>query len=256
MNYAIILLCGLSFLAQLNENPQNSLIERFGMIPARVLAPDREVTIKHAVPVRTPFGQIHYEIIERPVAPSAVSGWLTLLTCIFLHGGWMHFIGNMWFLYIFGDNVEDRCGHLGYLLFYLACGVGASAAHLIAGPESTAPTIGASGAIAGVMGAYFLLYPRAKVLAVIPIVFILEMVILPAPVFLGFWFVLQLLQGTLAITTMQSAGVAWWAHIGGFVIGVVIAIALKAGNVTKPPVQQVRPKTERVRIYQVYPRRR
>ena len=146
----------------------------------------------------------------------------------------MHIIGNMWMLWIFGDNVKDRLGHFWYLIFYLFCGVAASATHLLSGPDSTAPTIGASGAIAGVMGAYFVLYPRAMVLSLVPVFFFIQMVVLPAPVFLGIWFLLQFFQGTFAVTSLQNAGVAWWAHIGGFVSGLGIAWILKSQNITPP----------------------
>ncbi|HID23471.1 MAG TPA: rhomboid family intramembrane serine protease, partial [Planctomycetaceae bacterium] len=146
---------------------------------------------------------------------------------------------------IFGDNVEDRFGHVGFLLFYLACGVLASAAHLITNASSAVPTIGASGAIAGVMGAYFLLYPRAKVLAVVPIFVFLHMVVLPAPIFLGIWFLIQFFQGAAAITTIATTGVAWWAHIGGFLAGMLFAWELREHDKLRPPVERVLPGTER-----------
>jgi membrane associated rhomboid family serine protease len=180
-----------------------------------------------------------------------VHPWLTLLTCIFLHGGWMHFLGNMWFLYIFGDNVEDRFGHLGFGLFYLLCGVGASAAHLLTNRGSAVPTIGASGAIAAVMGAYFVLYPRARVLTVVPIFYFLEMIVLPAPLFLGVWFVIQFFQGAFAISAAASTGVAWWAHVGGFVAGMVLAWQLRARNRLWPAVERELPRTERVSAYRI-----
>jgi membrane associated rhomboid family serine protease len=169
-----------------------------------------------------------------------VPGWATLLTCTFLHGGWFHFLGNMWFLWIFGDNVEDRLGHGGYLLFYLASGIGASVVHLATGPGSTVPTIGASGAIAGVMGAYLLLYPRSRVLVLVPIVFVFQFFVFPAAVFLGLWFVWQLFQGALAVGAVQAGGVAWWAHVGGFVVGLVVVAALRAtGRLGPEPVPEV-----------------
>ena len=166
---------------------------------------------------------VAYEVENRPAAQSAVPPFLTPLTCIFLHGGWMHFLGNMWFLYIFGDNVEDRFGRWGYLLFYLASGVAASLSHLVTDPQSTVPTIGASGAIAGVMGAYLVSYPHARVLTLIPIFYIIRVEVLPAPIFLGIWFVIQLFQGVAAVTSVQTTGVAWWAHIGGFAVGAAVA---------------------------------
>lgn len=255
MNYLIIAACTGVFLLQLSEEQRGvSLVERYGMIPRRVFHPDEPIQIveRQHVRVVTPFG-VQVQVVERPrlLAPSAVPPILTLLTCIFLHGGWMHFLGNMWFLYIFGDNVEDRFGHLRFLLFYLACGVLASAAHLLVNANSPVPTIGASGAIAGVMGAYFVLYPHAKVLTVVPIFYFLELIVLPAYVFLGVWFFLQFFQGTAAITVMETTGVAWWAHIGGFVAGMAFAWLLVRTQRARPPVLQVLPHTERVTAYRL-----
>ncbi|MEQ8790851.1 MAG: rhomboid family intramembrane serine protease [Pirellulaceae bacterium] len=136
--------------------------------------------------------------------------------------------------WIFGDNVEDRIGHVGYLIFYVVAGVAASASHLLSAPLSTVPTIGASGAIAGVMGAYLLLYPRAKVVSLLPIGFILPMIVLPAPVFLVIWFLLQLIQGVWSVTSVQTTGVAWWAHIGGFAFGFLVAAVLRAVGDRRP----------------------
>lgn len=235
VNYAMIAACAVVFLAQLLEgNDGETLIERMGMIPARVLHPDRTVEIPDVEVVRTPRG-LEERITHRPAAPSLVPAWLTPLTCIFLHGGWMHFLGNMWFLYIFGDNVEDRFGHGTYLVFYLLSGVAASLTHLFTGPDSMVPTIGASGAIAGVMGAYFVFYPKARVLTVVPLGILLQTFVMPAPVFLGIWFVLQLVQGTFQ---SGSAGVAWWAHIGGFVVGAGGALVMNAIHWARPPVAE------------------
>jgi membrane associated rhomboid family serine protease len=220
------------------------------MVPARVANPEAEVTLRSVREVRTPFGlRIVQE--ERQMAPAAVPTWLTLLTCTFLHGGWMHFLGNMWVLWIFGDNAEDRYGHVGYLIFYLVCGVAASAAHFLVDRSSTLPTVGASGAIAGVMGAYFLLYPRARVLCLVPIFFFLQIMWLPAPLFLGIWFLLQFFQGTASITSMASGGVAWWAHIGGFLAGLAATFWLRDHRHLRAPVQGTRPGSDRV----VYVRR-
>jgi membrane associated rhomboid family serine protease len=144
----------------------------------------------------------------------------TLITSMFLHGSWSHVLGNMWYLWIFGDNVEDRVGHGRFIVFYLLCGMTAALGQIAAGPHSTLPTIGASGAIAGVMGAYFVLYPRSRVLTLIPWIF-LQIVELPAIVLLGFWFVMQLFSaGTIAMTTSSSGGgVAFAAHVVGFLAG-------------------------------------
>src|SRR4029453_14961063 len=144
----------------------------------------------------------------------------TLITSMFLHGSWSHVIGNMWYLWIFGDNVEDRVGHGRFVVFYLLCGIGAALAHVAAESTSLLPTIGASGAIAGVMGAYFVLYPRSRVLTLIPLIIIWEIVEIPAIFLLGFWFVMQLFSaGAVAVTANTAGGVAFVAHIAGFVIG-------------------------------------
>ena len=144
----------------------------------------------------------------------------TLITSMFLHGSWSHVLGNMWYLWIFGDNVEDRVGHGRFIVFYLLCGVAAALGQVAVDPNSTLPTIGASGAIAGVMGAYFVLYPHSRVLTLIPWIF-LQIVELPATVLLGFWFVMQLFSaGTIAMTSNTQGGVAFAAHVAGFVVGV------------------------------------
>ena len=143
----------------------------------------------------------------------------SILSYMFLHGGFLHFIGNMWFLYIFGDNVEEHFGSLRFLGFYLICGILSGLAHFFLNPVSMVPTIGASGAIAGVMGAYFLLYPRSRILTVIPIIIIPWFVEIPAFVFLGIWFLIQFLN---AAGSGAGSGIAWWAHIGGFITGLLL----------------------------------
>jgi len=144
----------------------------------------------------------------------------TLITSMFLHGSWSHILGNMWFLWIFGDNVEDRFGHVRFLVFYLLCGIAAAVGQILMNSTSTLPTIGASGAIAGVMGAYFILYPQSRVLTLIP-VFWFEIIEVPAIVLLGFWFLMQLFSaGALAArTTGTGGGVAFAAHVAGFLVG-------------------------------------
>jgi len=145
--------------------------------------------------------------------------FFSLLSFMFLHGGFWHLLGNMWSLWIFGDNVEDRLGPLRYLAFYLACGLASGVSHLLLNTGSNVPTIGASGAIAGVMGAYFILYPRAKVLTLVPILIIPLFFEIPAYFFLGFWFLLQFLNA--AAGHGAAGGIAWWAHIGGFIFGII-----------------------------------
>lgn len=151
------------------------------------------------------------------------SYFLPFISSMFLHGGWLHIISNLWVLHIFGNNVEDRLGHLRYLFFYLFCGLAASAAQLWASWGSPLPTIGASGAIAGIMGAYLLLYPWAKVLTLIPIFIFVRAVEIPASLFLLFWILSQFYSGSLALSgARHMGGVAWWAHIGGFIGGAVL----------------------------------
>ncbi len=169
------------------------LIARFGIVPARVLA-------------------------------TGIAGWGTIVSSMFLHGGWEHIIGNMLYLFIFGDNIEDAMGHGRYLLFYLICGVAAGWAHIISGPASTMPTVGASGAIAGVLGAYLVLYPRAGVLTLIPLGFFFRIVRIPALFVLGFWIVLQIVFGLVSLPLAHAAqgGIAWFAHLGGFAAGLLL----------------------------------
>jgi membrane associated rhomboid family serine protease len=146
---------------------------------------------------------------------------------MFLHGGWLHILGNMWFLHIFGDNIEDRLGHIKYLFFYLLSGIGAAFTQVALNPASGVPMVGASGAIAGVMGAYVFLYPRARIVTLIPIIVFLQVIELPAFVFLGLWFVLQIFSGLTSLGIGADAGgVAWWAHIGGFAAGALLLVVL------------------------------
>lgn len=167
-----------------------------------------------------------------------VSGWLPLFSSMFLHGGWWHLISNMLALYIFGDNVEDHMGRARYLLFYLFSGLAASGAHLAAYSGSSLPTVGASGAIAGVLGAYLVLYPHARVVTLVPIFYFIRIVELPALIYLGFWFISQLFNGLFALTAadlFQGGGVAWWAHIGGFVFGLVTVRLISPRRRPPPP---------------------
>ena len=161
------------------------------------------------------------------VVPAAFSA-SDVLTGMFLHGGWLHFLGNMLYLWIFGDNVEDRFGHVRFLLFYLACGGAAALAQVMIDPASTIPMIGASGAIAGVMGAYFVLFPQSRVLAGIFVIFIIDVIEIPAIFFLGVWFLMQLFSGVGSLVEAAEGGVAFFAHIGGFLTGVVAGAYARA----------------------------
>ncbi|MDR3564529.1 MAG: rhomboid family intramembrane serine protease [Negativicutes bacterium] len=158
--------------------------------------------------------------------PLAVSTYVPLFSDLFLHGGWMHIIGNMWYLWLFGHSVEDCLGRLNFTWFYLLCGIAANLSQIIVDPASTVPTIGASGAISGVLGAYFLLYPRARISTLIPLFIFFPIIQIRAWLFLIFWFLLQLQSGALALFTAGS-GIAWWAHIGGFVAGMALVKMVK-----------------------------
>jgi membrane associated rhomboid family serine protease len=170
-------------------------------------------------PVNTPDGVF---VIEETPGPSPI--WLTLFSSMFMHGGWLHIGGNMLFLFIFGDNIEKAYGHVKYVIFYLICGVVASLAHVLSQPESIIPSLGASGAISGVMAGYLVLFPTNKVKVLLALgVILLRPIMVPALVMIGVWAVLQFINGLGAIAvTEQTGGVAYWAHIGGFVAGLVI----------------------------------
>lgn len=148
--------------------------------------------------------------------------WLTIFTSMFLHGGWFHLLSNMWVLYIFGDNIEDRVGPARYLLFYLLSGAAAAFLQIFITQDSSHPMIGASGAIAGVLGAYLISYPGARIASLVPILFIFTIVDVPAVIFLIFWFISQLYSGLFAIQGGSASGIAWWAHIGGFIFGLIM----------------------------------
>lgn len=210
------------------------------MIPIRDTVPSNRIPVVTYLLVAANIGLFFYEIslgenlppfLERhAVVPARLLGGgalsvrelLTPVTATFLHGGWMHLLGNMLYLYIFGDNVEDTLGHGRYLLFYIACGMASFAVQIGFQPASVVPNLGASGAIAGVLGAYFLLFPRARVVTLLPLFIIFTTVEIPAVVFLGLWFLLQFLSGTASLGRAAAAGgVAWWAHVGGFIAGMV-----------------------------------
>ncbi len=171
-----------------------------------------------AIPSRYFYLKAHYphQLLNR---------FLPIFTSMFLHGGWFHLIGNMLYLWIFGDNVEDRMGHFRYLLFYLLSGIGAGLFHIYTNAHSTVPSIGASGAIAGVLGAYFILFPFSRILTLVPFFFFWTFLEIPAFFFLGFWFLMQFFSGTTALLLAgdkAAGGIAWWAHIGGFITGITL----------------------------------
>ncbi len=184
------------FLITLSQGPAvDRFIYTFGLVPGRYTLPRLA---------------LHFTAAEQAVA------WISFM---FLHGGFLHLLGNMWSLYIFGDNVEDRLGHVRYLAFYLACGIASGVSHFMLNSHSTVPTIGASGAVAGVMGAYILIHPTARILTLVPVIFIPLFFEIPALFFLGFWFLLQFINA--AGSTGAGGGIAWWAHVGGFLFGML-----------------------------------
>jgi len=201
-NYPVVnnTIIGINVILFLFEMSQGANLDRFiyiyGLVPARYSMP---------------------QISSYFTTGQQILSWLSFM---FLHGGFWHLLGNMWFLYIFGDNVEDRLGPFRYLVFYLLCGITSGLSHLLLNLHSNMPTIGASGAIAGVMGAYLILHPHSKILTLIPIIIIPWFIEIPAFFFLGFWFVLQFLSA--AGSHGNLGGIAWWAHIGGFVFGIVL----------------------------------
>lgn len=192
MNWTLIAVNVLIFVLLLSGPRAELWIARYGMVPAQIFSTPTE--------------------------------WLTVVTSMFLHGGLFHLISNMWALYIFGDNVEDRMGPTRFLLFYLLCGAAAAAVHVMMNPSSTIPTVGASGAISGVMGAYLVLFPYSRVITLIPFFFFPYFFEVPALFFIGLWFGGQLVNALLtsALAPPDVGGVAWWAHVGGFVAGIVL----------------------------------
>lgn len=179
------------------------------------------------VPARV-FGSTSAE--GAPLGP-----YLSIFSSMFLHGGWLHLLGNMLYLFIFGDNVEDAFGHVGFLAFYLVCGVLSALTQGLFDPFSKVPMVGASGAVAGVLGAYFVLYPNARVLTLIPIFIFIQMVEIPAFFFLLFWFLFQFVSGALSsgIGASDQGGIAFWAHVGGFAAGLLVALAVRVSRAAR-----------------------
>lgn len=195
VNYLLISACSAVWLAQFTRSPEqfDAIILKYGMIPVRIIQ-----------------GQ----------------GLLTLLSSMFMHGGWFHFLGNMLYLWIFGDNVEDAFGHFFYLIVYLVSGIAGSLLQVLVAPYSRIPTIGASGAISGVMGAYFVLFPRARVLTLVPFFFFMRLIYIPASILLGFWILFQLLYGCSSAPG-TGGGIAYFVHIGGFIAGVLFGLLIR-----------------------------
>jgi membrane associated rhomboid family serine protease len=227
VNYFLIAINILVFVYELQQGSQvQQFIFAYGVVPA---------ALTHNVPQTTLFA----DQLPQPFpyqTPEPV--WVTIFTSMFMHAGWLHIGGNMLFLYIFGDNVEDRFGHLGYLVFYLFCGVVAALAQVLVDPNSTIPSLGASGAIAGVLAAYAVFYPAARVRTLIFLGIFITLATLPALLLIGVWFALQFFDGVAALSSHSAqsmGGVAYFAHVGGFAAGLVIALVLRLW--LKPPVR-------------------
>lgn len=219
-----------------DENPTNSVPwVTLILIIVNVLVFIYELSLQSAGKLQ-PFLQtaalVPYEITHAAKLSANVPniGILAIFTSIFMHAGWLHIIGNMWYLWIFGNNIEDTLGHINYLFFYLLCGAGGAVAHIVSQPNSQIPTLGASGAIAGVLAAYLFLFPHAKILTVIPIFFFIQLIDIPAVLLIGIWFVIQLISGVGSLSVQSSGGVAWFAHIGGFITGFILVFILPKKN--------------------------
>ena len=219
MNIGLIVINSIFFIYGMSYGQAfDQLIFTLGFIPARFLAQQSENLL-------------------------SPTGFLPVFSSMFLHANFIHLISNMWMLWIFGDNVEDCMGHGRYLLFFLLCGVASVFAQAISNPQSAIPMVGASGAISGVLGAYLLTYPHARILTLVPIVILFYIIELPAYFFLGFWFVIQLIQGSLySLNSDQvvGGGVAWWAHIGGFAAGVILLQVFRCKDWQRPVVPSKR----------------
>jgi len=208
VNYALIALCAWAFWRELAAGSDiDVLIEGHALTPATFM----KSVARHG----------WLELAQ----------WKPFVSSMFLHAGFAHFAGNMLFLWIFGDNVEDTLGAFRYLCFYFLCGLGAALTQFAIQPHSTVPMLGASGAIAGVLGAYAVLFPGARVVTLVPIVFFLQIIEIPAIVILGYWFVLQILSGSLTALTPTQGGTAFWAHVGGFAAGAFLILLMRPRKV-------------------------
>jgi membrane associated rhomboid family serine protease len=232
----LIALNVLIFLGQsMQPDGGRAMIWKFGYLPAGLFS-DREdvraalIKMEAATPPRMVVDQYgRVRPVREPLeieAAVALPAGVKIFTCMFLHAGWMHLLGNMLYLWIFGNNIEDRLGHGVFTFFYLISGLAGSLAHTFVDSDGLIPLVGASGAISGVLGAYILLFPHARVVTLIPIGFYLTTIMVPAWVFLGFYAMLQVLNGLPALTRMPTGGVAYWAHIGGFAVGLALIFIL------------------------------
>lgn len=191
----------LVFLFELSQSDLSNLFDRYALIPAAI------------------------------TTAGTAAAYRSVLTSMFLHAGWLHLIGNMLYLWIFGNNIEDSVGHFRFIILYLLCGIAAAATQVAMAPDSTVPMVGASGAISGILGAYLLLFPRARVLTLVPIWVFVRLMYVPAWIVLIFWFGFQLLSGALSVGQLNAGGVAFWAHVGGFVAGLILIPVFKKPGV-------------------------
>lgn len=213
VTYSLVAINALVWLSMLSLSPlrQQEIVLRHGFIPLRL------AQLEHQQILVAPVGET-----DVALPPSRVEIYATLVTCMFLHASWLHIVGNLWFLWVFGNAVEDRLGHVTFLVFYLLTGFVASLCHWVNDPSSAIPVIGASGAVSGVLGAYAVTFPSARVRSLIFLVIVFLTVDLPAMLVLGFWFFGQVLEAAAAVDVGFDGDVAWWAHIGGFVVGMTV----------------------------------
>lgn len=242
----VVVLLGLG---RLSPGERQQAVLEHGFIPARLteLPAGRGVGIQVEQLARHPTAPVAVRVparLELPPAPRAIAA--SLVTSIFMHAGWLHLLGNMWFLWIFGNNVEDHLGHGTYLVFYLFGGLLATGCHWLNDPHSTIPVVGASGAVAAVLGAYAIRFPHARVHTLVFLFIFITVIDLPAFVVLGAWFVGQVLEATQASRTGVAGGVAWWAHIGGFVAGMALMPLLDRGP---PPRRRAPPADADADVY-------
>jgi membrane associated rhomboid family serine protease len=204
VTWGLILICAGVFIWQWQQGPDSNIFIHYGFMPYTLMSPQ----------------------VGRPDVP-AIPAAFTVITAMFLHGGFLHLAGNMLYLWIFGNNIEDAMGHGRFLVFYILCGIAAALTMAYMDPASTSPMVGASGAISGVLGAYLLLYPRAPITVLVPLLIILYPFRIGAIWVVGAWFVMQI----LSLTGPDTSGVAWWAHVGGFVAGIALTPFLKSANI-------------------------
>jgi rhomboid family protein len=232
VTYILVAINVLSYLwlQSLPQDQQERVTTRWGFIPARIeqLSDPNKIVVVQRAPRAIFWGNF---VIPQPRPPIGLRAnppqiLESAVTCMFLHGGWLHLIGNMWFLLIFGNNIEDRLGHGLYAAFYFFGGLAATAVHWAIDPTATVPIIGASGAIAAILGAYAVTYPHARIKTLVFLFLLVTVIELPAYVFLVMWFIMQLTSGLGALGGQMDGGVAWWAHVGGFVVGAITMLVL------------------------------